>query len=225
MNAQAAGAPSLVWETRLWAEGYVAVAGVDEAGRGALAGPVFAAAVVIARPGTHAVWGEVRDSKLLSPTRRAQLDATIRAAAQAWAVASASAAEIDALGIAAATRLAMQRAIVALEPPADYLLLDWVRLPALALPQVALARADRHMASVAAASILAKAARDRRMMELEEHYPGYGFARHKGYGSAQHLVALAQLGPCPEHRLSFAPLARPASLFAATPDTEIPHEC
>jgi ribonuclease HII len=206
-------APTLVWEERLWAEGYRAVAGVDEAGRGALAGPVTAAAVVIPQPGSHAIWAAVRDSKQLAPLMRTRLAATVREAAAAWAVASASAAEIDAMGIAAATRLAMQRAIVALEPAADYLLLDWVRLPAVALPQSAMAKADRRMASVAAASILAKAARDEWMAQLAQRYPDYGFAGHKGYGSAQHLAALARLGPCPEHRHSFAPLARPAPLF------------
>ena len=174
----------------------------------------MAAAVVIPAPGSHTIWHAVRDSKLLAPAMRTRLAAAVREAATTWAVASASAVEIDTLGIAPATRLAMQRAIAALEPAADYLLLDWVRLPAVNLPQTATVKADRRMASVAAASILAKVARDEWMVQLAHRYPEYGFADHKGYGSARHLTALVRLGPCPEHRRSFAPLSRSASLLA-----------
>lgn len=211
-------APTFDHERRLWEAGCGCVAGIDEAGRGALAGPVVAAAVVIApRSAGLSLWGELRDSKLLTPARRAQLAPQIRTAALAWAVAAAPAAEIDAIGIAAATRQAMQAAVAALAPQPQHLLIDWVRLPAVNLPQFSCARADQIMVSVAAASILAKVHRDALLVELDASYPLYGFARHKGYGAAAHLAALAQHGPCPEHRHSFAPIRQPPVLFDAPP--------
>ena len=203
--------PSFDQERLLWQGGFRRVAGVDEAGRGALAGPVVAAAVIVAPENTAAtVWGRVRDSKLLGPAQREALEPEIQAHALAWAVAAADAATVDRLGIAGATRLAMQQAIAALQPPPDYLLVDWVRLPHLALPQHSQPKADRDIVSVAAASILAKVQRDRWMIALHEQYPQYGFAGHKGYGAATHLAALACWGACPEHRRSFAPLAQGA---------------
>lgn len=208
--------PTLAVEAQRWAEGFAAVAGIDEAGRGALAGPVVAAALVIPRHSELAgVWAAVRDSKLLTPAVRSALAGDICAAAAGWAVGQASAAEIDAQGIAPATRLAMTRAVEALSPPADFLLIDWVRLPLLPLPQISIAKADRIMASVAAASILAKVTRDRLMVALDAQYPAYGFAAHKGYGARAHLGALNAHGPCPQHRLSFAPMARRDGLFDA----------
>ena len=189
------------------------VAGVDEAGRGALAGPVFAAAVVLPLGDPHllAVLQGVRDSKLLSAAARARFFPVICDHAVAFGVGQADAPTIDRVNILAATRLAMVAAIHALAPAAAALLIDGpIRLAAVALPQRGVIRGDRLSLSIAAASILAKVSRDRHMIALDAQYPGYGFARHKGYGTAEHLAALAALGPCPEHRLSFAPL-RPAA--------------
>lgn len=210
--------PTLDVEAALWAQGFCAVAGVDEAGRGALAGPVVAAAVIVP-PGSacRGVWAQVRDSKLLRPELRAQLALELRSEALAWAVGEASCAVIDADGIAAATRQSMTRAILALAVAADALVIDWVRLPLLNLPQQSFARADARVVSVAAASILAKQHRDDLLRLLDQQFPAYGFAAHKGYGTAAHLAALAQCGPCAEHRRSFAPLAAGSDLFTAPP--------
>jgi len=207
-------APTFEYEQRLWQTGHRFVAGIDEAGRGALAGPVVAAAV-IPPPNSHyaGVWTQVRDSKLLSPAAREALEEAIQAAALSWGVGQATPAEIDAMGIAPATRLAMQRAIEELDPHPDYLLIDWVKLPRVNITQESRAKADMHMVSVAAASILAKVHRDRLMVALDARYPAYGFAGHKGYGVQAHLTALEVHGPCPEHRHSFAPIAQRASLF------------
>jgi len=207
-------APTFAVEMRLWAQGFRHIAGVDEAGRGALAGPVVAAAVMIAPTNANApLWAEVRDSKLLTATRRQALAPRIQQQAVAWGVGVADAATIDAIGIAAATRLAMQQAIAALAPAPDHLLIDWVRLPQTPIPQIAQPKADRTMASVAAASILAKVHRDQLMQAYGEHYPTYHFGAHKGYGVAAHLDALTTYGPCPLHRRSFAPLAHQPQLF------------
>lgn len=199
--------PDLDQEVRLWRAGYGAIAGVDEAGRGALAGPVVAGAVVLPKGAEMAgIWADVRDSKLLSSERREGMVDAIHRAAAGWGVGEASAQEIDDIGIAPATRLAMQRAIEALPARPDYLLLDWVRLARLNLPQESFTKGDRRIVSIAAASILAKVHRDRLLVEMEGSYPGYGFASHKGYGAASHLAAIAARGPCPEHRRSFSPL-------------------
>ncbi len=207
-------APSFQMEESLWAQGRSWIAGVDEAGRGALAGPVVAAAVIVAPASAHApVWTQVRDSKLLTARQRQQLAPGIQQTAQAWAVGVVDAVTIDAIGIGAATRQAMQQAIAALAPAPDYLLIDWVRLPQTPIPQHAQPKADRTIASVAAASILAKVHRDQLMRAYALPYPAYGFAAHKGYGVAAHLAALAAHGPCPLHRCTFAPLARQPQLF------------
>jgi len=201
-------------ERSLWAQGFRHVAGIDEAGRGALAGPVVAGAVIVDASAYDApVWSAVRDSKQLSPAARATLAPQIEAAALAWSIGVVEAAAIDALGIAPATRRAMIAAIEALIPRPDYLLIDWVRLPLVNIQQESRAKADQHIVSVAAASILAKVHRDRIMVELGERYAVYGFAAHKGYGAAAHLAALSQWGPSPVHRHSFAPIAQPASLL------------
>ncbi len=206
--------PTLDHEQRLWAAGYHYVAGIDEAGRGALAGPVVAAAVVLAENSLRdGVWDEVRDSKQLSPARRTKLAAEVSAAALAWGVGRATASEIDAVGIAPATRLAMQRAVAALTVQPDYLLIDWVKLPRLNIRQESMSKADQRIVSVAAASILAKVDRDTELIAMDADFPAYGFARNKGYGAATHLAALAEHGPCAEHRHSFAPIARRSSLF------------
>jgi ribonuclease HII len=194
--------PTFAYELEYRHQGYLCIAGVDEAGRGALAGPVAAGAVIVPP-----------QSKQLRPAVRAALAATIRAEAVACAVGMATAAEIDRLGIAPATRLAMTRAVEALEPKADFLLIDWVRLPTLPVAQLSFPRADGLSVSVAAASILAKVVRDEHMLQLDAEFPGYGFAAHKGYGAAAHLAALQTLGPCAVHRHSFAPIARRPSLF------------
>lgn len=214
MGAERVAAPTLQIEQSLWAQGFVHVAGIDEAGRGALAGPVVTAAVVVTPACAAApVWTLVRDSKLLSPAQRETLAVEIQKCAASWAVGAVDAAQIDAIGIAAATRLAMQQAVAALACVPDHLLIDWVRLPHIAIRQISQPKADRTMAVVAAASILAKVYRDQLMTDYDLQYPGYGFAAHKGYGVAAHLAAIAQLGPCTLHRHSFAPIARQTTLF------------
>ena len=181
------------------------IAGVDEAGRGPLAGPVFAAAVILHpdRP----IAG-LRDSKLLSAARRERLAVEIRASALAWAVASADVAEIDSLNILQATLVAMRRAVEALIPAPAQALIDGNRVPRLGCPARAIIKGDRDVPSISAASILAKTARDALLMELHALYPQYGFAQNKGYGTPEHLSALERHGPCPAHRRSFAPVSR-----------------
>lgn len=184
--------------------GHAAVAGVDEAGRGPLAGPVVAAAVVL--PTGIALEG-VADSKRLSPRRREAADTLIRRSAVAHAVGIASSAEVDELNILRATHLAMRRAVEALDPPADFAIVDGLPVRGLPVPHRAVVGGDARCAPIAAASVVAKVARDRLMVEIDARWPGYGFARHKGYAAPEHLAALRRLGPCPEHRLSFAPVA------------------
>lgn len=190
------------YERRARSVGYSAIAGVDEAGRGCLFGPVFAAAVVLDpdRP----IRG-LNDSKQLDAARREDLAVQIRERARAFAVASASATEIDRINILQASRLAMRRAVEALGVPADYLLVDATTVD-LPLPQQAIIHGDALSRSIAAASILAKTGRDALLAELDLRYPGYDLASNKGYGSPAHLAALASLGPTPEHRFSYAPV-------------------
>ncbi len=178
-------------------------AGVDEAGRGPLAGPVIAAAVILdpARP----IAG-LADSKLLSAARRERLVVEIESRALAFALGRAEVGEIDDLNILQATLLAMQRAVAALDPAPERAFIDGNRCPRLGCPAIAVVQGDRKIAAIAAASILAKVARDREMCALDADYPGYGFARHKGYPTSDHLAALAALGVTPAHRRSFAPV-------------------
>ena len=185
------------------ARGYHFIAGVDEAGRGALFGPVFAAAVVLSpdRP----IRG-LRDSKVVEPEDREELAAAIRQRAVCWAVAGADAFEIDRINIYQASLLAMTRAIRQLSPACDYLLLDAVRLPALDLPQEPIIKGDAKCQCIAAASILAKTARDLCLRKWDEVFPQYMLARHKGYGTDEHLAALARYGPTMMHRFSFEPV-------------------
>lgn len=206
--------PTLQQEKRLWQMGYTAIAGIDEAGRGALAGPVVAAAVIVPpHSEREGIWAQVADSKLLSPAVRSALAVEIRKEALAWGVGAVSALSIDQIGIAAATRQAMIQAVATLATPADYLLIDWVKLKTLNIPQESFTKADRHIVSVAAASILAKTHRDQLLIDLQQTYPLYGFDRHKGYGTAAHLAALTCHGPCAEHRHTFAPIAQTVTLF------------
>lgn len=194
-------------EGAAYSAGARAVAGVDEAGRGALAGPVYAAAVVL--PPDVEVPG-LDDSKKLLEEVRESLAARIRSRASAWAVASASAAEIDAVGIAAASFLAMTRALEGLGgPPPDLVLVDGFRIPGWRGAQEAVVKGDARIACIAAASVLAKTARDAALRALDGARPWYGFAAHKGYGSAAHLEALRRHGPSADHRMSFAGVLSP----------------
>jgi ribonuclease HII len=200
-------APDLSLELPLWAAGVRLVAGVDEAGRGALAGPVSAGALILPPdPGLGLALEGVRDSKELTPAERSIWAGRLRQVAVAWGVGLASSAEIDALGIVPATQLAAQRALEAMELPAEHLLLDYIFLPEVPLPQTALIKGDARSLSIAGASILAKTTRDAFMRELEASYPGYGFPAHKGYCTPAHLEALLRLGPTPIHRNSFSPV-------------------
>ena len=176
------------------------IAGVDEVGRGALAGPVVAAAVILDLERTP---DGLNDSKKLTRAERERLDAEIRVSACAYAIARIEAGEIDRLNILQATKEAMRCAIAALTPAPDYLLIDAVPLKDISLPQRAIIRGDAQSVSIAAASIIAKVARDGWMRAYDEALPGYGFAKHVGYGTPEHLRGLSMLGPSPIHRLSF----------------------
>jgi ribonuclease HII len=196
--------PDLSFELGLWGKGLLALAGLDEAGRGAWAGPVAAGAVILPRdPAVLQRLHGVRDSKLMTPRQRTLWAEHIRGEAVAWGVGMADNFEIDLLGIVPATRLAMLRALQQLQVAPQYLLVDALRLPDIDIPQAALIKGDRKVLSISAASVLAKTGRDECLCAMEETYPGYGFARHKGYGTRQHQEALAQLGLCESHRRSF----------------------
>lgn len=197
--------PHLLKENALRKQGFRFIAGLDEAGRGAWAGPVVAAAVILPfnQPNLTTELAGLDDSKRLSAKRRAQFFEVIGHIALAYSVGLSSAEEVDTLNVVGATRLAMQRAIAALDPAPDFLLVDHIELPQVALPQNSFPKADRVSLSVAAASVLAKVTRDRLLVDLDADYPAYGFARHKGYGTRIHREALAEYGPCPVHRFSF----------------------
>ncbi|WP_422102799.1 ribonuclease HII [Vreelandella sp.] len=186
------------------------LAGVDEVGRGPLVGSVVAAAVIL---DPNAPIDGLTDSKKLTARRREALDVQIRERALAFAVAEASAEEVDSLNIYHATHLAMRRAVDALAPQAEYLLVDGNRLPGHALPGQAVVKGDARHPAIAAASILAKVLRDAQMVALDLRYPEYGFARHKGYPTKEHLAALQAHGPLAEHRKSFAPVQRQLALL------------
>ena len=192
------------YEREALEQGHALVCGCDEAGAGPLAGPVYAAAVIL--PLGVEIEG-LDDSKKLTEKKREALFPVIQEKALAWAVARVEAAEIDETDILSARMKAMQLAMDQLDPPADFALIDGNRDHgrsfALTTPHRCIVKGDSLSASIAAASILAKVSRDRLMVELDEVYPGYGFARHKGYGTAQHRAAIARLGPCPIHRRTF----------------------
>jgi ribonuclease HII len=193
----------LEFETPLWAAGLERIAGVDEAGVGPLAGPVVAAAVILPR-GLRP--RGLDDSKQLDEPARDRLAAELKAGAVAWGVGVASHHEVDSLNVYQAGLLAMRRAVEALSPAPQHLLVDARRVPGVPWPQQGIVKGDARSLSIAAASVIAKTTRDALMVEAEARFPGYGFARHKGYGSPEHLEALKRLGPCELHRRSFAPV-------------------
>lgn len=190
------------FERALARVGFARVAGVDEAGRGCLAGPVVAAAVIL--PERCPIRG-IRDSKQVPPAERERLFHEIVEASDAWAVAVVDAAEIDRINIARASLKAMREAVLALSPLPDAVLVDAFRIPDLPMPQRAIVHGDARSRAIAAASIVAKVTRDRLMTALHERDPRYGFDRHKGYATAEHLAALARFGYSPVHRRSFRP--------------------
>jgi ribonuclease HII len=199
--------PDLRYEVPFWQAGLNLICGIDEAGRGCLAGAVFAAAVILPpEQGVLLALAGVRDSKQMTPSQRAIWESKIKEIARSWGVGNASNLEIDSMGIVPATRLAMQRATESLIFAPDHLLIDAVVLKQMEYPQTALIKGDVYCLSIACASVLAKTARDRMMVEMESQYPGYGFAQHKGYGTLRHRKALQELGACPIHRMTFAPI-------------------
>ena len=198
--------PTYRLEKRLLSRGYTLVAGLDEVGRGPLAGPVVAGVVILPpRPRGHRA-APIRDSKQLTKRQREHAMLHIRKIAVDLAVGSSSSKEIDRIGIVPATRLAMRRALGSLRWPPSYLLLDAIDLPEVGTPQEAIIHGDESCLSIAAASIVAKVTRDRMMETEHTTYPGYGFHNHKGYATAEHLKNLRRLGPCALHRHSFAPI-------------------
>lgn len=202
------GPPTFDFEHEAADAGFRLIAGVDEVGRGAIAGPVAAGAVILP-PGLEAPWlDEVRDSKQLTPAQRERLAPLIKSAAAAYAVAMASQEYIDQRGIVPATRRAMGLALQHLSPGADFVLIDALMLPEVRLRQRSIIHGDALSMSIACASIIAKVTRDHLMCEMSESFPVYGFAGHKGYATPEHLAELEKHGPCPLHRRSFRPLAQ-----------------
>ncbi len=207
--------PNLDFECALWGQGVRLIAGVDEAGRGALAGPVAAGAVVLphAQDDLMDCLNGVRDSKVMTPADRQAWAREIKAAAVAWGVGMAGPEEIDRLGIVPATCLAAMRALEQLELTPEHLLVDYLTLPDVDLPQTPVVKGDARSLSIAAASVLAKTARDAVLVDLEGTFPGYHFASNKGYATLAHRQSLGALGPCDAHRRSFAPVSAFDSLF------------
>lgn len=194
-------------ERHLWRAGIDLVAGVDEVGRGALAGPLVAAAVILPRPRmSHGdFWSTLRDSKLMTPAARERACCEIRSRAIGVGIGVIERELLDHIGVGAANRLAMEQAVLALPCVPDALMLD-AMVTDLGLPQIGLIDGDAQSASIAAASIVAKVTRDAMMTACDATWPAYGFGKHKGYGVASHLAALAEFGPCPLHRRTFAPV-------------------
>ncbi|MEE8442675.1 MAG: ribonuclease HII [Dehalococcoidia bacterium] len=201
-----AAIPTWAEENRLLQLGHRLIAGVDEVGRGPLAGPVFAAAVILDPHAGHPCYEDLRDSKALSAAQRQRLAPLITQSAVAVGIGATGPEEIDAVGIVQATRSAMAQAVASLSIQPDHLLIDAVPLPEAGIPFRSLIKGDSLCRSIAAASIVAKVARDQHMVREDAAHPGYGFAQHKGYPTSEHLERLAHLGPCPIHRRSFAPV-------------------
>jgi len=204
--------PSLVEENGLNAKGYRLIAGVDEAGRGALAGPVVAAAVILPQSPDFPWLKSVRDSKEIPPARRELLFDLIKQESVAISVGIIAPQTIDVIGILNATKIAMCHAVEQLAYPPDFLLIDFLRLPQIRISQKPIVHGDKLCLSIACASIIAKVTRDRIMVELDLLHPGYGLAHHKGYGTKKHVSCLHQHGPSPIHRHSFAPVREAARL-------------
>ena len=204
-HSDAKNPPTFAEEQKLAKQGYRLIAGIDEVGRGPLAGPVMAAAVILP-PGIETDWLHlVRDSKQLTAETREHLCPLIYEAAIAVGIGEVSAAAIDKNGIARATKMAMRQAVDNLATPPDALLIDFVRLTEVNLPQRCIVKGDQLSISIACASIIAKVTRDRLMVELDKLHPGYGFATHKGYATKEHLESIERLGACPIHRMCFSP--------------------
>ena len=200
--------PGFELENALWGQGTTYVAGVDEVGRGPIAGPVVAGAVIFHSDIDEQCLLGIRDSKELTALARERMDLRIHEVAFAVGIGRASVREVDVVGIVGATRRAMSRAIGKLQPRPQALLIDALSLPGIDLPQQCPIKGDRVSLSIAAASIVAKVARDKLMREADRRYPGYGFSRNKGYGTREHIEALYRQGSCIIHRVSFAPVAR-----------------
>jgi ribonuclease HII len=198
--------PNFDHENKLKSQGYMLIAGIDEAGRGALAGPVVASAVILPHP-SNLPWFElVRDSKELNSRKREALFDLINKEAVSVGIGIVSPQVIDSINILKATKLAMMQAVEKLSEQPNFLLIDRLSLPQCPIPQEGITRGDKTCLSIACASIMAKVTRDRRMEKFDQIYPGYGFAQHKGYGTVRHISCLQKLGPSPIHRLYFAPV-------------------
>lgn len=195
--------PTFKEECILIEAGFSRIAGVDEVGAGCLAGPVFAAAVILP---TNSRIALIRDSKLLSGAQRDRVVRDIERKSVAWAIGMASPAEIDDVNVRQACALAMRRAVEALGEPPQYVLVDGYGVPGFPCPHKSIVKGDRLVKSIAAASIIAKVARDAFMADMDALYPGYGFAEHKGYATETHRTALTRLGPCALHRRSYEPV-------------------
>ncbi len=204
--------PKVVEEQACYIQGYRYPAGIDEVGRGCLAGPVVASAVIMPR-GQRLPWHKrVRDSKLLTPEQREEISPYIHDAAVTVGTGVVDSYLIDQLGMTAAVHLAMRLAVTRLQPQPDYLLIDYLTVPTLKFPQKGVEDGDTLCFSIACASIIAKVYRDHLMKDLDRRYPGYGLARHKGYATAEHIICLRKLGPCPIHRRLFQPVKNAAQL-------------